>query len=75
MNIRRDPIYLSSEVWRACWLLAKARSPEPNEGGHIMTADQMADDLLRDILNEKFPKLLEHQKTVEKMERELLKNL
>jgi len=75
MNIRREPTYLSTEVWRALWLLSKAKSPEPNEGGHIVTADQMADDLLRETLKEKYPKLLEHQKAVEKLERELLKTL
>jgi len=75
MTIRREPTYLSTEVWRALWLLAKAITPPEGDPGRIKTADSMADDLLRTVIKEKFPQLLEHQKQVEKMEHELLKSI
>jgi hypothetical protein len=71
MAIRRDPIYLSYDVWRELRLLAKAQTDE----GNIVSADQVADEMLRQILSEKYPQLGEHQKKVVKMERELIKTL
>jgi hypothetical protein len=73
MTIRRDPIYLSTEVSRALWILAHARSPE--DGSRIMTADEMADTILREAITQKYPQLLEHQKRITKMEAELVKSL
>jgi hypothetical protein len=73
MSIRRDPIYLSSEIWRALWILAKSKSPK--EGERLMTADEMADEMLREAIKLHFPQLLEHQKQVAKMETDLVKSL
>lgn len=75
MTIRREPTYLSTEVWRALWVLAKSMRPEDGEPGRVMTADHLADDLLRATIRDKFPQLLEHQKAVEKLEKELIKTL
>lgn len=77
MTLRREPTYLSTEVWKACWLLARARSTEADEqtGGNMKTADGMADEILRNAIREKYPQLLEHQKAIDKLERELLKTL
>lgn len=71
MAIRRDPIYLSYGTWRALKLIGKARSDE----GNIVTADQLADEMLQALLKEKYPQLTEHQKKVEKLERDLIKSL
>jgi hypothetical protein len=71
MSIRRDPIYLSYDVWRELRLLAKAQTDE----GNIVSADQVADEMLRQMISEKYPQLGEHQKKVGKMERELIKTL
>lgn len=71
MSIRRDPIYLSYDVWRELRLLAKAQTDE----GNIVTADQVADDMLRATLTAKYPQLSEHQKAVAKMEKALIKTL
>ena len=71
MSIRRDPVYLSYDVWRELRLLAKAQTDE----GNIVTADQVADTLLRSVLTERYPQLRDHEKEVAKMERELLKRL
>jgi hypothetical protein len=71
MSIRREPTYLSTDVWRACWLLSKWRSDE----ARTITVDEMADGILRDSIKDKYPQLFEHQKKVESMEKELLKDL
>ena len=71
MGIRRDPIYLTYDVWRELRLLAKAQTDE----GNIVTADQVADTMLRQVLTERYPQLREHEKEVAKMEKQLLKTL
>ncbi len=71
MNLRRDPIYLSSDVWRACLLIARSSSTE----GHMATADEIADGLLRNVIKDKWPQLFQHQQQVAKLETELLKTL
>jgi hypothetical protein len=75
MSIRREPTYLSNDVWRALWLLAKARGGQTDEQGltKIASADEMADSILREVIKEKYPQLLEHQKAVDRMEKELIK--
>lgn len=73
MSIRREPTYLSSEVWRALWLIAKARNPSEAHG--ICTPDEIADELLHVAIMERFPQLFEHQKTVQKLEKDLVKTL
>lgn len=73
MNIRREPTYLSTETWRVLWLLAK--SGKFDKTGVSTTPDEIADDILRTTIREKYPQLFEHQKKVESMERELLKTL
>jgi hypothetical protein len=71
MSIRRDPIYLEYDTWRELRLLAKAQTDE----GNIVTADQVANDMLRKALTDSYPQLQEHQKQVAKLERELIKTL
>lgn len=77
MSIRREPTYLSTDVWKCCWLLAKARSAECDDQGltRVTTADEIADTILRTAIFEKHPQLFEHQKAVTKLEKELLKTL
>ena len=73
MNIRRDPIYVSVEVWRWLRLLAKSESiPEENR---IMTADEIADQILRQAIREQHPQLPEHQKEIDKLEKQLIETL
>ncbi len=73
MRIRGKEIYISSEVWRWLYLLSKAESdPENNR---IMTADEIADTILRQAIREQHPQLAEHQNAIDKMERELIKKL
>ena len=72
MSIRREPTYLSKEVWWACWMIAKTKV---SENGNIMTADEMADTLLREVIEERFPKLVKYQKRIAKVEANLLKIL
>jgi 3'-phosphoadenosine 5'-phosphosulfate (PAPS) 3'-phosphatase len=73
MNIRREPTYLSSDVWKACWLIARTRASE--DGRPISTADEMADSILREALEQKYPQIFKHLRDVAKQEKELLKTL
>ena len=71
MSIRREPTYLSTEVFKACLLLAKFRTDDV----HNMTADEVADTILRDAIEDQWPQVFEFQKQVAKQERELIKQL
>jgi hypothetical protein len=77
MNIRREPTYLSSDVWKACWLIARAQSTEADadRGGNMRTADEIAYTLLRTAIADKHPQVWEHLQAVTKLERELFKTL
>ncbi len=73
MNIRRDPIYVSIEVWRWLRLLAKA---EPRPEGHPpSTPDEVADQILRQAIREQHPTINEHQKEIDKLEKALITKL
>ena len=71
--IRREPTYLSTDVWRALHTISKAKVPR--ESYEVPTVDKVADDMLRQIITEKYPQLFEHQKQVAKLEAELIKTL
>ena len=77
MNLRREPTYLSSDVWRACYLIAKWRSGKLDDQGMARTTspDEIAVELLRGALKENYPWLLELQKAQTKLEEEAIKKL
>jgi len=76
MNLRRDPIYITSEVWRALKLLANRDAIRTTaERTEIATVDGLADSMLRETLKSKYPQLFEHQKKVAQMEKELIATL
>ena len=77
MRLRSNPTYLSADVWKGCWLIAQSKGTQTDEQGlsRVTTADEMADNLLRELLKEKYPQLFEHQKAVDKMEKEVIKVL
>jgi hypothetical protein len=78
MKLRDKPIYLSSEVFRALWLLARAElRPIDGQGfeAPIATPDEIADQMLRQAIREQHPTLLAHQAEIEKMEKKLIESL
>ena len=75
IHLRREPTYLSTEVFRACWLIAQSGSSKLDDPSRVVSADEVADTLLRDLLKEDYPEVFEHQKQVKKMETELIKTL
>lgn len=77
MSIRDKPTYLSYEVWRALWLLARAENGDYAKGSDpsIATADSIADQMLRQAIREQHPQLFEHQAKIDKLERELVATL
>jgi hypothetical protein len=77
MNLRREPTYLSSDVWRACWLIAKFRSAKLDDAGltRQTSPDEIAVELLRSAIKENYPWLLELQKAQAQLEDEAIKKL
>jgi len=71
MKLRDKPIYLSYEVWRALWLLAKSQTGED----HITTADAIADQILHQAIREQYPQLMTHQAEIDKLEKKLIESL
>ena len=85
MTIRDKPIYLSTEVYRWLWLLAKAEPPVVSDVpcgstssrtySGMVTLDEIADQILRQAIREQHPTLMEHQAKIDEMEKELVKSL
>jgi hypothetical protein len=76
MNLRGElrstySCYLGKDVWHALKLLAQASSSEQKK----TTIDEAADKILRKFFTLKYPQLLTRQKSVEQMERELVKSI
>lgn len=74
MSIRKDPIYISTEVGRALWLLSKMETSIATDRP-IMTPDEIADRELREVIKSKWPQLFEFQKETEKREKTLIESL
>lgn len=79
MSIRDKPTYLSFDVWRALYLIAKA-TPETdretiNSGRKTASPDEIADNILRQHIQQHYPQLFEHHKKIEQMEKEIVKSL
>lgn len=72
--IRRDPIYVSTEVWRWLRLLSKAEPVPENANTSYdtitrrATPDQIADQILRQAIREQYPQLAELQKAMDDLE-------
>jgi hypothetical protein len=74
---RREQLWISLDVCRSLWILAKTRGHRTDEQGfaNAITADELADEMLRDVIKERFPQLSEHRKAVAKLEKELIQTL
>lgn len=76
MSIREKPIYLSNEVHRALWIVAQVTdSKQDGAGIRTATPDEIADDILRLTLRERFPTIFDHLVQVDKARKELIKSL
>ena len=69
--MRDKATYLETDVWRALWLLSRARSHDQ----HNVTVEQLVDEILRSHITQKYPQLFQHQKAIEKLDKEILKDL
>ena len=67
----KKPIYVSTSVYRALWMLGKSRSNELMK----ITPDEIADITLRTMIDTQHPQLFEHQKKIAKMDDEIIKSL
>lgn len=75
MNIRDKPHYLSTEVSRWLWLLAKAERQSDDDPTRRITPDEIADQILRQAIREQHPQLVKHQKEIDALEKKLIKSL
>ncbi len=76
MTIRPNPIYVSYEVWKWLRLLAKAETNERGGGMNgPITPDEIADQILRQAIREQHPQLSDHQKQIDKLEKQLVEAL
>lgn len=79
MSIRRDPIYIETDVWRTLRLLAKSYHDDLIERGNypntITTPDFIANQILRETIKEKYPALIDGLKELDKKEKELIESL
>jgi hypothetical protein len=80
--IREKPIYISTEVHRMLWILAKADKTSPkneqdsrDSGIRIVTPDEIADAILRQAIREQHPQLPERLAEIDRMEKEIIKSL
>ncbi len=68
---RRIQIYVSSEIFGACRLIAKSRSDDM----HKTTVEDIIEWFVTERISAKYPKIFEHMKQIDKLEKELLKTL
>ncbi len=74
--IRNNAIYLSYEVWKWLRLLAKAETNKRGGGPNgPITPDEIADQVLRQAIREQHPQLADHQKQIDKLEKQLIEAL
>src|SRR5437764_3489894 len=81
MRLREKPIYLSNEVWRALWILAKADKATASASSlevlayKAVTPDEIADDMLRQAIREQHPELIMHLEKMDTLEKQLIEKL
>jgi hypothetical protein len=73
MSDRRYSIYITGDLLHSLAMIAGKRPV--NEDNTRPTAESIAEEMIRAAIKEKYPQLLEHQKAVREMERELMKQL
>ena len=66
MSIRREPTYLATDTWRALLIVSKSKE---------ITPDELADDLLSEVLRAKYPNVIKYLNEVHKLERDIIKTL
>ena len=75
MSERRKEIYVSGDVLHSLIMLARAQNGDDENPQRRVTADEIADKILRGHIKEHYPQLEAHRKTVDKMENELIESL
>ena len=75
--LRREPTYLSVEVFKACWLIGQAQSGTVDEHGlsRTVTADEVADTLLYETIKEKHREVFKYLKQIEKSDKAMIDQL
>lgn len=78
-DYRQYSALLTKDVWKACLLIAKSRFTAGQQGQRIVTADQVANELLQSSLWDRYPHVVNHIKAVrlskERAEKQIMKEL
>lgn len=69
-RIRSEGIYISDEVFRYLRILCKVENRKAN--GSIITADEIADSLLKKAIAAEYPELGKYQTGIEQTEQEMI---
>jgi len=77
MTFRREPIYITTDVWKVCSLLAQSKGRVTDDQGlsRTVTVDEVADTLLRELFAEKYPQIAVFRKQIKKLEADFIKEL
>lgn len=78
LNYIRDskkPIYVSTEMFRALWLLSKAYTLPEGSGRPVPTPDSLTDQFVREVIEKYHPEVLEHLEREDKATKELIAQL
>ncbi len=70
-ELRRDPVYISTEVFRGMLILSKARSGKIEK----ITVDKLVDNVCYDFLKANHPKILQHLRDSDKQQNEVIKEI
>jgi hypothetical protein len=65
MNFRTCEVYLQRKTWRRLWWVAKAKG---------IVTDHLADELLNEALEAKYPQLLPAEASLKNAEQEFIKS-
>lgn len=69
-TIRSQGIYISDEVFRFLRVLCKVENRSAS--GSIITADEIADSLLKKVIASEYPELMEYQSGMEETEQKMI---
>lgn len=75
MSVRDKPIYLSTDVYRALWLISKATPARGESEIRTMTPDEIADAYLRGEIAKDHPEIFEHLQREDKATKDLIATL
>jgi hypothetical protein len=77
MRTRENEIYVSNDLKRALWYVARSRGTRADLQGFMKptTEEDVAEECLWAMIKEKYPEILDHQKEAAKKRKKLIDDL